>query len=65
MGNADISPEAAPSKSKPSQKTQTNPAPLIVSDLGWSTQEVHETRARLAAWEEDWDAPGMEAYDNL
>ena len=63
MGNADISPEAASSNGKPNKKAQTSPAPLLVSDLGWSTQEVQETRARLAAWEEDWNAPGMEAYD--
>jgi hypothetical protein len=24
-----------------------------------------ELRARLVAWEEDWNAPGMEAYDAL
>jgi hypothetical protein len=25
--------------------------------------EAAEVRGRLAAWEEDWNAPGMEAYD--
>ncbi len=25
--------------------------------------EVAEMRDRLAAWEADWNAPGMEAYD--
>ena len=25
--------------------------------------EAAELRDRLAAWEEDWNAPGMEAYD--
>jgi hypothetical protein len=25
--------------------------------------ESAETRGKLAAWEEDWNAPGMEAYD--
>lgn len=27
--------------------------------------EVAELRGTLAAWEEDWNAPGMEAYDRL
>ena len=34
-------------------------------DLGWSIQETKETRTKLATFEEDWLAPGMEAYDNL
>ena len=25
--------------------------------------EAAELRAQLAAWEEDWNAPGLEAYD--
>ena len=28
-------------------------------------QEAAEMRGKLAAWEEDWNAPGMEAYDRL
>lgn len=27
--------------------------------------EVAEMRDRLAAWDADWNAPGMEAYDKL
>jgi hypothetical protein len=30
-----------------------------------SLHETAELRGRLAAWEEDWNAPGMEAYDQL
>jgi len=26
-------------------------------------QESTELRGKLAAWEEDWNAPGMEVYD--
>ena len=26
--------------------------------------ELAELRSKLAAWDEDWNAPGMEAYDN-
>jgi hypothetical protein len=65
MGNIDISQEAASSKGKPSRKAQAAPGPLLVSNLDWSAEEVQETRARLAAFEKDWDAPGMEAYDTL
>jgi len=38
---------------------------LRVSDLGWTRREAAKARARLAAFEEDWSAPGMEAYDKL
>jgi hypothetical protein len=44
---------------------QSAAAPLLVSNLGWSGEEAKETRTRLAALEEDWNAPGMEAYDRL
>ncbi len=27
--------------------------------------EIVELRWKLSAWEEDWNAPGMEAYDEL
>jgi hypothetical protein len=26
-------------------------------------EQIAELRGKLAAWEEDWNAPGMEAYD--
>jgi hypothetical protein len=65
MSNADTSQEAVSSKGKPSRMAQSAAAPLLVSNLGWSVEEAKETRTRLAALEEDWDAPGMEAYDRL
>ncbi|WP_133512882.1 toll/interleukin-1 receptor domain-containing protein [Candidatus Thiosymbion oneisti] len=33
--------------------------------LGWSNEEALETRMRLRTFEDDWDAPGMEVYDEL
>ena len=33
--------------------------------LGWTPQEAAETRARLASFEDDWNAPGMEVYDDV
>jgi hypothetical protein len=65
MGNADVSLEGIKTKEKQAQKSQAAATPLMVSDLGWSPEEANETRARLAGLEEDWEAPGMEAYDHL
>ena len=28
-----------------------------------SPEQVADLRGKLAAWEEDWNAPGMETYD--
>lgn len=38
---------------------------LLIADIGWTREEAQETRARLASFEEDWNAPGMELYDAL
>ena len=65
MSSTDTSQEAVSSKGKPSRMTQSAAVPLLVSNLGWSVEEAKETRTRLAALEEDWDAPGMEAYDRV
>ena len=37
--------------------------PPSTSSEPLSLHEVAELRGKLAAWEEDWNAPGMEAYD--
>ena len=65
MGNADISKKTISPKRKSTREAQAASCPLLVSNLGWRVEEVLETRGRLAALEEDWDAPGMEAYDHL
>lgn len=39
--------------------------PMLIVDLGWSQEQALETRMRLRTFEEDWDAPGMEGYDEL
>lgn len=44
-------------------RTATNR--MLLDDLGWSREQVLETRMRLRTFEEDWDAPGMEDYDEL
>ena len=33
--------------------------------LEFTPAELAELRGKLAAWEEDWNAPGMEAYNDL
>lgn len=38
---------------------------LLIADLGWSIEEVIDTRSRLISFEEDWEAPNMEMYDEL
>lgn len=55
--------------------TLTAPAKVIVTFLGepvapaarptLSKPEVAELRGKLAAWDGDWNAPGMEAYDRI
>lgn len=42
--------------------------PLRGVDLaarGWTEREAADTRARLRSFDNDWEAPGMEAYDAL
>lgn len=39
--------------------------PNFIADLGWSQAQAAETRAKLAAFEDDWGAPEMDAYDAL
>ena len=38
---------------------------LLLSDIGITPVEALELRLRLKPFEEDWNAPGMEAYDEL
>lgn len=36
-----------------------------IEQLGWNALEALETHLRFRNFAEDWDAPGMEAYDDL
>lgn len=31
----------------------------------FTAEELAELRGKFAAWDEDWNAPGMEAYDEI
>lgn len=43
----------------------TSVASNDIRHLGWSQMDTLETYLRLRNFEEDWDHPGMEAYDEL
>jgi hypothetical protein len=37
----------------------------LISELGWTREEAARIRASHQALKADWNAPGMEAYDEL
>ena len=45
--------------------TDTGRKLLLIADLGWSKEEALEARLSLKSFEKDWNAPGMEEYDNM
>ena len=40
-------------------------SPRLIQELGWTREQATAIRYRLAAFREDWEAPGMEIYDDL
>ncbi|MBF0551866.1 MAG: hypothetical protein HQK60_15195 [Deltaproteobacteria bacterium] len=50
---------------RPSKKSQETQRQLSIDKLGWSVTDSQETWIRLRSFEEDWNSPGMEAYDDL
>jgi hypothetical protein len=42
-----------------------SPAPHLIQDLGWTREDATAIRHRLSAFREDWEAPGMEIYDDV
>jgi hypothetical protein len=36
-----------------------------LSALGWTEQEIDETRSKLSDLDEEWNDPSMDAYDKL
>lgn len=36
-----------------------------IQELGWSEEEARQVRSSLQSFAEDWEAPGMDAYDEL
>ena len=43
--------------------SSSRPKRRLIKDLGWTKERARKVRARLASFDEDWNAPGMEAYD--
>ncbi len=43
----------------------TNEPRVELATYGLTRSQVLELRERLATFEDDWNAPGMEAYDKL
>ena len=52
-------------QSQEATTTRETQKPLLIHELGWSEEEVKETYYRFLTFQEDWEAPGMEAYDEL
>jgi hypothetical protein len=40
-------------------------SPHLIQELGWTKEQATAIRYRFAAFREDWEAPGMEIYDDL
>jgi hypothetical protein len=38
--------------------------PGSAAGSSFTPEEIADLRGKLEAWEEDWNAPGMEAYDD-
>lgn len=52
-------------KNEKSPNLQTTDSLHLVSELGWTPEQAAQIRASLQSFDEDWNAPGMEAYDRL
>lgn len=37
----------------------------LIQELGWTREQAAAIHYRLSAFREDWEAPGMEIYDDL
>ena len=55
----------ANNQEKVAPTVETTKKELLIDNLGWSEEETKETYYRLLNFKEDWEAPGMEAYNEL
>jgi hypothetical protein len=46
-------------------RTEPHNGERTIASLGWTREQAAKVRNQLASFEEDWNAPGMEAYDRL
>jgi hypothetical protein len=56
-------PKKHDSASQPERKKQTSQG--ITSELGLTESQIEELYIKSLRLKEGWEAPGMEAYDNL
>ena len=47
------------------QAQAQTPGHTPLHEIGLTREEAFDLRRRLATFENDWDAPGMDAYDDL
>lgn len=59
VGMLSEAPEVQPIKNNSSSVRHS------IQELGWTREQAAAIRYRLAAFREDWEAPGMEIYDDL
>lgn len=57
---SDVSVGVVEQKAAPAQ-----PVKHLIEELGWTREQAAEIRYRLASFSEDWEAPGMEVYDDI
>ena len=50
---------------KAQQAQAQTPGHTPLHETGLTREEAFDLRKRLATFESDWDAPGMDAYDDL
>jgi hypothetical protein len=59
-------PDKAPMHLRAPQRSIASVTPAgCVAALGWTRAETRDTRLRLRSFHNDWDAPGMEVYDEV
>lgn len=52
-------PPGAPEERKVKERPKGRP----ISELGWTPEQTREARRQMARWDELWDDPSMDAYD--
>jgi hypothetical protein len=58
-------PSLAPQSYNSVNRVTVRRSPLLVRDLGWTDDEIRDTRTRLQSFAELWDDPEMDVYDDM
>ena len=62
-GARPTAPKTNGNRNKPDAVSNSGKKPRLLSEAGISRKLAAKIRASLLSFEEDWNAPGMEAYD--